>query len=37
MEKITMLGVSNSGKTCFIYAMYDFILKFCPNIQNSLK
>lgn len=25
MEKITMLGVSNSGKTCFIYAMYDFM------------
>ncbi len=22
MEKITMLGTSNSGKTCFIYAMY---------------
>lgn len=27
MEKITMLGVSNSGKTCFIYAMYDFMQK----------
>lgn len=28
MEKITMLGVSNSGKTCFIYAMYDFMQKY---------
>ena len=27
MEKITMLGTSNSGKTCFIYAMYDFMQK----------
>lgn len=27
MEKITMLGVSQSGKTCFIYAMYDFMQK----------
>ena len=27
MEKITMLGASNSGKTCFIYAMYDFMQK----------
>lgn len=31
MEKITMLGVSNSGKTCFIYAMYDFMQK----VQNG--
>ena len=26
-----MLGVSNSGKTCFIYAMYDFMQK----VQNG--
>ena len=32
MEKITMLGVSGSGKTCFIYAMYDFMQK----VQNGL-
>lgn len=25
MDKITMLGASQSGKTCFIYAMYDFM------------
>lgn len=25
MDKITMIGVSGSGKTCFIYAMYDFM------------
>ena len=31
MEKITMLGVSGSGKTCFIYAMYDFMQK----VQNG--
>lgn len=31
MEKITMLGVSDSGKTCFIYAMYDFMQK----VQNG--
>lgn len=31
MEKITMLGVSTSGKTCFIYAMYDFMQK----VQNG--
>lgn len=31
MEKITMLGVSESGKTCFIYAMYAFMQK----VQNG--
>ncbi len=31
MEKITMLGVSQSGKTCFIYAMYDFM----QSVQNG--
>lgn len=31
MKKITMLGVSNSGKTCFIYAMYDFM----QRVQNG--
>lgn len=31
MEKITMLGVTGSGKTCFIYAMYDFMQK----VQNG--
>lgn len=25
MDKITMIGVSGAGKTCFIYAMYDFM------------
>lgn len=25
MEKITMLGVAKSGKTCFLYAMYNFM------------
>lgn len=25
MEKITMIGVSGSGKTCFIYAMHNFM------------
>lgn len=25
MDKITMIGVSGSGKTCFIYAMYNFM------------
>lgn len=31
MEKITMLGVSKSGKTCFIYAMYSFM----QRVQNG--
>ncbi len=25
MEKITVIGDTNSGKTCFLYAMYNFI------------
>lgn len=25
MDKITMIGVSGAGKTCFIYAMYNFM------------